>query len=115
MRRLMLVLSVGAVVAMVVAIYAAPAIAQTKKEQRQAAREANRAANRAQASANAGMAVPPDATVTKSGSQEAEITDKSGKALPQSGGGSVGSLLGLSAGALLIGGGVLAYKSARRR
>lgn len=153
MRRIMMVLSAGAVVAMVMAMYAVPAMAQDP--QKQAAREAQREANRAaiqEEAARQGVDTPEEAaalygvdTPEEAAALTPEVAPEGkapppppppgsapppppppgkaappppppppGKMLPATGGTGIGSFLGLGAGALLVGGGLLAHGISRR-
>ena len=131
MRRLMVVLCVGTIVAMVMVAYAVPAMAQTPQEKRQAEQLLQMAADagiaipsdpeaRIQLAAQYGITISPgvaaamDGAGSKSGNQKAAKSTK-GKALPKTGGATIGSLLGLGAGAALVGGGLVAHSRARRR
>jgi type II secretory pathway pseudopilin PulG len=93
LRRIMVVLMIAAVVVAVVAT-AGPAMAQDPKAERKAERKAARqAAKQAQKAQNPGAQ----------------------KQLPKSGGIPIdASLLGLSAGALLVGGGLVVRRAVRR-
>lgn len=127
--RLIVVFIVAAVIA---AMSAVPAMAQTEQEVRQAAQLLQQAedagiavpsdpAARIQLAAEYGITLSPevaaiDMAEIKSGNPKAATKDKGDKALPKSGGSNIGTLLGLGAGAALIGGGlVVAHRSARRR
>ena len=89
LRRIMVVLMIAAVVVAIVAT-AGPAMAQDPKAERKAARQAARQAEKAQ----------------NPGAQ---------KQLPKSGGIPIdASLLGLGAGALLVGGGLVVRRAVRR-
>lgn len=90
---------------------AGPGMAQTdKKAAKQAAKQANRAAKQANKQAQRMQNAPGNGGVQNA------VQDNSGaqKALPSSGGIPVGNVALLGAGALMIGGGLLVHRAARR-
>ena len=134
MKRLRVVLYVGAVVAMVMAAYAFPAMAQTPEEVQEAKRLIATAERmgievpsdpneRVALAAKYGVTITPEAAAAadqpgkaKSKTKSATTDKDANKELPKSGGGmNVGMLLALGAGVALIGGGLVAHRSHARR
>ncbi len=132
MRRLMVLLGVGAVLAMVMVAFTIPAMAQTEQDKKEAKQLVERAEEagiaipsdpeeRIQLGAQYGITISPevaaamDEAMAESTNPKTEKKGKGGKKeLPKSGGANVGSLLGLGAAVALMGGGLVAYRSARR-
>ena len=130
MKRLRVVLYVGAFLAMVMAAYAIPAIAQTPEEVQEAKRLIATAERmgikvpsdpdeRVALAAKYGVTISPEAAAAADQPGKAKSKTKStttdkdaNKELPKTGGGvNVGVLLGLGAGVALIGGGLVAHRS----
>ncbi len=132
MTKIGKVLALVLMLSVMLPIYTVPAMAQTQQEMRQAAQLFKMAEDagiavpsdpeaRMQLAARYGISISPevaamDAAELKSGNPKATPKDKgSKKALPNSGGPNLGSLLGLGVGVVLIGGALVTHRSIRRR